>query len=165
LVHANIKLLSDHLHVAYPSVDVEATIDATFEAAVKQLRSVPETRADIWLLGLARKCVARDNRGKRWLERNGAAVVESIRRSAAAMDDWDLWFDTDYMIGLVERLSVADQEVLRLVTCIDDLDPAGLATILDISERRATALFERVTAEFRRAYFDRSGSSSSGGES
>lgn len=164
-MHANIKLLSDHLRVAYPSVDVEATIDATFEAVVKQLRLVPETRADIWLLGLARRCVSRENRGTRWLERNAAAVVGSIRRSAAAMDDWDVSFDTDYMIGLIERLSVTDQEVLRLVTCIDDLDPAGLATILDVSERRATDLFERVTAEFRGAYFGRSGSSSSGGES
>lgn len=165
LVHANIKLLSDHLRVAYPSVDVEATVDAVFAAVSGQIRSVPVVRTDLWLLGLARKCVSRDSHGKRWLERNAVAVVESIRRQAAAMNDWYLWIDTDYLIGLIERLSVDDQEVLRLATCVDDLDAAGLAIILDISERRAAALLDRVTAEFRESYGDRPRSSSSGGDS
>lgn len=164
LVHANIKLLSDHLRVAYPSVDAEATVDAVFAAVATRIRSVPEVRTDLWLLGLARKCVSRDNHGKRWLERNAAAVVESIRRQAAGMDDWYLWIDTEYVIGLIERLSITDQEVLRLATCVDDLDAAGLAIILHISERRASALLDRVTAEFRQAYGDRP-HSSSGGES
>jgi len=165
LVHANIKLLADHLGLAYPVVDADAMIDAVFVVAAARLRSVPATRPDLWLLGIAREMLEHGPDRGVWQLRNAEVVVQSMRGLADDMDDLDLWASTDLIVRLIEQLPVEDQEVLRLATCIHDLDGGALATILGVSEQSASEALARVLETFRLAYNIASiGEGSTGGE-
>ncbi|MCU1392653.1 MAG: hypothetical protein JWM34_1081 [Ilumatobacteraceae bacterium] len=68
------------------------------------------------------------------------------------MTEWHAWADTDHVIEVVKSMSLPDQEVLRLITCMDDLDIESLASILEIDAADARATFERVTSTFRAIY-------------
>jgi DNA-directed RNA polymerase specialized sigma24 family protein len=157
-------MLYQHLCSVYPSIDPNVILDTVFIEAAQRIRSAPSSRTDLWLLGIARGIICRRQRGVAWLEDNALAVVDTIRTTAGELGDWHLWTDTERIITLIGRLSAADQEILRLVSCIDGLDARQLATILGVRPRRAARQLERVTGAFRQAYGDEDALDEPGGE-
>jgi hypothetical protein len=71
--------------------------------------------------------------------------------TAATMRDWHLWSETAQIIAATQQMPLQDQEILRLITCVDELDAERLAIILDLPVDAASLTLERVTTGFRAA--------------
>jgi DNA-directed RNA polymerase specialized sigma24 family protein len=151
LIRANIRALYDNVRLIYPLADTDRLVYDTFVAASRQLDSVPVVDTDLWLLGVARRRLLRDH-GEHWFEDNSRSVVDLLRNQAAGMADWHVWQETVRTIAAIERMAVADREVLRLVTCVDGLDGRGLALVLGVPTDSADARIERAVGEFRREF-------------
>jgi DNA-directed RNA polymerase specialized sigma24 family protein len=152
LVHAHVKDVYDHLLSVYPSVDPDITTDAVFLEAERLLDYLPAAQPKRWLFGIARKVVARNHGEHDWKERNAAAVVEALTRTAKALRDWHAYTETERVIRVVRQMPVSDQDILRLISCMDDLDVEDLAGILDIDVTAARTVIDRVTATFDAAF-------------
>ena len=151
LVRANVRALYDNVRLIYPLANTDRLVYEAFAAASRQLSVRPDRDVHLWLLGIARRRLLRDH-GESWFDDNSRAVLELLRNQAAAMADWHLWSETDRTIGAIERMAIADREVLRLVTCLDGLDGRGLAMVLGIPSDSADERIAQVVGEFRREF-------------
>jgi DNA-directed RNA polymerase specialized sigma24 family protein len=124
-----------------------------FERAERRTPSGHEREVRLWLFGEARALIRRRNRPS-WAEHNAFVVRSGLRDQGRAMTDWHAWNDLQRLVACLERLTPAEQEVIRLTSLYEDLGPHEVAVVLRVSPLAASALVERATAALRAAYED-----------
>jgi RNA polymerase sigma-70 factor (ECF subfamily) len=133
------EVLAYALRRADDPQDAADVVAETFIVAWRRWKEVPRgaaTRA--WLLGVARRALANQRRGRRRRERLAGRLGEELRGDAS--------FERDDDSGVLEalgRLSVADQEILMLV-CWEGLSATEAARAVGISALAARSRVHRA---------------------
>lgn len=109
----------------------------------RRLDDVPE-QALPWTYGVARHCLANAERGVRRQHRLTARIAAVDPPQESAPDQADLAFVT----AALDQLPVADAELLRLWAW-EDLGPAEIAAVLDISPNAASIRLHRAREKLR----------------
>jgi len=122
-----------------PADVAEEVVADTLLVIWRRLREVPVDAPLPWTYRVAGNCLANLRRG----ERRRARLVDKVGRSAAR-HVVDLHEPPDPGLHRALRtLAAADQEVLRLWAW-EDLSPAEIATVLDISANAASIRLHRA---------------------
>lgn len=115
--------------------DVAADV---FAVAWRRLDDVPDPALP-WLLGVARRQLANDRRGRR---RRDALLLRVARQPPEQSAGAGPFGVTDVLSAMAE-LSVDDRELLTLIGW-DELTPAEAATVLDITPDAARSRLHRA---------------------
>lgn len=129
LVQSEFDGLYLHVRLIYPLVNTEETLLEVFGRA-RQANCVPQIGVRAWLRRLARQ-VALEPGDELAARRNADAAVFGIRDTIDLIDTGELQDDLERLVEGLSRLSIAEQELLRL-SSIEDLTATELACILDV---------------------------------
>lgn len=145
--------MDEFVRWVYPSVSAEPVVFEVFERATRNAPAGDDGAVRLELFAEARALVRQQNRPS-WPEHNAHVVRDGLRAQGEVMTDWHAWTDLNRLIDSLERLTAAQQEVVRLITLYDDMGPAELAIVLRIDERAAASLLQEATAALRAAFDD-----------
>jgi DNA-directed RNA polymerase specialized sigma24 family protein len=152
-IRLHLHALDGFVRRLYPSVVAERVVHEVFERAERRPPSGHEREVRLWLFSEARALIRRRNRPS-WAEHNAFVVRSGLREQGRTMTDWHAWNDLQRLVACLERLTPAEQEVIRLTSLYEDLGPHEVAVVLRVSPLAASALVERATAALRAAYED-----------
>jgi DNA-directed RNA polymerase specialized sigma24 family protein len=153
LVRRHIKALDEFVRWVYPSVAATPVIYEVFERAQRRTPTGDEIAVRMWLFGEARALIRQRSRSA-WPEHNAHTVRDGLRAQGELMTDWHAWTELNRLIDSLERLTVEQQEVVRLITLYDEIGAAELAVVLRISDRAAADLLDEATGALRAAFDD-----------
>jgi RNA polymerase sigma factor (sigma-70 family) len=128
--------------------DAADVVAETFLIAWRRLNEVPPAEAKLWLFGVARRVLANQLRS----ERRRAQLSDRLRRELpAALEDFSpSTMERDAIDTVLAGLGPEDQEILRLCGW-EELTPAQIATVLDISQVAARSRLHRARRRLRLA--------------
>jgi RNA polymerase sigma-70 factor (ECF subfamily) len=134
-------------YAARRSSEPEDLVAEVLTVAWRRIEEMPEGRELPWLYGTARRVLAnqRRSRDRRWRLHQRLALV----RPATAADSGD----GGLLEAAMSRLSVVDQEVLRLAAW-EQLDAAEIGVVLGCTAGAAASRLSRAHARLRTVMTD-----------
>jgi DNA-directed RNA polymerase specialized sigma24 family protein len=153
LVRRHIKALHDFVRWVYPSVTTEPIVFEVFERAQRRMPTGGDQDVRLELFAEARAVIRSRNRPS-WSEHNAHVVREGLRAQGDVMTDWHAWTDHNRLIDSLAQLTVAQQEVVQLITVYDDMGASEIAVVLRIGQRAAADLLDEATSALRAAFDD-----------
>jgi len=147
----HLQALDGFVRRLYPSVVAERVVHEVFERVSRRVPSGHEREVRLWLFSEARMLIRRRNRPS-WVEHNAFVVRNGLREQGRTMTDWHAWNDLNRLVACLERLTPAEQEVIRLTSLYDDIGHVELAIVLRISPGQAWELLDGATSALRAAY-------------
>ena len=127
--------------------DAEDLVAETFSVAWRHLHQLPPPdEQTFWLYGIARRVLANQRRGHLRRVRLDARLTQASARSAAHKSSSNL----PGVLAAMNRLSPADQEILRLVAW-EGLSHAEVGVALGITPNAAGIRLHRARSRLRRA--------------
>lgn len=127
----------------------------TFAVAWRRWDDVPPDDVRPWLLGVARRVLANQQRSHRRRERLGARLRD-VLGAAVIPDPAEAVGDRDRLRRALSRLSDADRELLTLVSW-EELTPAEAARALGIAPGTARMRLSRARQRFEAAWHEAGG--------
>lgn len=130
--------------------DAADVVAETFVVAWRRWGEVPPDEVRPWLLGVARRVLANQQRSHRRRERLGARLRDVVG-AAVVPDPADGVADRDRLGLALGRLSAADRELLTLVAW-EELTPTEAAQVLGIAAGTARMRLSRARERFEAAW-------------
>ena len=121
--------------------DAEEVVAETFVVAWRRMDKLPGGAERAWLFGIARNVASNQLRTIRRREQRIGPMVESGRAA-----DEPAGLDAD-LRAILDRLRDADRELLEL-SAWEELSPADLAILLDITPNAAAIRLHRARKRF-----------------
>jgi RNA polymerase sigma-70 factor (ECF subfamily) len=121
--------------------DAEEVVAETFVVAWRRMGQLTEGAERAWLYGIARRVVANQQRGWNRRQQRTGPMPESVASASIASG-----LDADLQ-RVLERLRTADRELLELAAW-EELEPADLAVLLDITPNAAAIRLHRARQRF-----------------
>ncbi|MEU5614442.1 RNA polymerase sigma factor [Streptomyces sparsogenes] len=128
--------------------EVEEVVAEVFAVAWRRRRELPESPLP-WLYGVARNCLANAVRGRGRYRRLLARLGHhEVTRGQRVVDSPDAERPGSWVLEAMDRLTEADQEVLRL-TAWEELTVDELATVLGCGRSAAAMRLHRARQRLR----------------
>jgi RNA polymerase sigma-70 factor (ECF subfamily) len=121
--------------------DAEEVVAETFVVAWRRMDKLPDGAERAWLFGISRNVASNQLRTIRRREQRIGPTVETGRTS-----DETAGLDAD-LRAILDRLREADRELLEL-SAWEELSPADLAVLLDITPNAAAIRLHRARRRF-----------------
>lgn len=131
--------------------DAEEVVAETFVVAWRRMGRLHDGAERAWLFGIARNVASNQLRAIRRREQRTGPMVESARAS-----DEPAGLDAD-LRAVLDGLRAADRELLEL-SAWEELSPADLAVLLDITPNAAAIRLHRARKRFLEAMIELSDS-------
>ena len=127
--------------------DAADVVAETFLVAWRRARDIPaRDEARLWLFGVARRVLANQRRGERRRTRLGERLREELPAIAATQPGPE---GGGAVLRALAELSESDRELLLLAGW-DELEPAQIARVLEISAVAVRTRLHRARARLRR---------------
>lgn len=133
------------------AAEVNDAVADVFVVVWRRLDDMPPDDARPWIFGVARNVVRNRQRSGRRRQRLDGRVRSLPEEAAASADDLASRRETHHeLLSAVDRLSVDDQELLRLRTW-EELSLAEIATVSGLSVRAVESRLARVRKKLARS--------------
>lgn len=141
--------------LTYPTADVDRLLNRVFEEADRRLDDAPSVDVEFWLFGLARSILVNRDDATSWMASNCLRIIDLLEDTATHLQDWHLWEDLNLIIEVLRDMTAPDQEILRIVTCLDNgVTAEQLALAIAVTPAAAETLLQTVLGALR-ARFER----------
>ena len=142
--------------------DAADVVAETFLVAWRRLNEVPDdTKARLWLFGVARRVIANRHRAERRRTRLGERLAESVRTELATQPAPT--GEAAEVLRAVGCLNAGDRELLLLVSW-EELSPGEAARVLGVSPLAARSRLHRARRRLRALLEQRDSAASRGPE-
>jgi RNA polymerase sigma factor (sigma-70 family) len=129
--------------------DAADVVGETFLIAWRRLQDIPpDEAARLWLYGVARRVLANQERSERRRQRLAERLARELPTALHVLPDPAS--ETGVIWATLAGLGPADQEILRLAGW-EQLTPAQIATVLQISPLAARSRLHRARRRFKAA--------------